>query len=105
MIIANDEQGQPMMDIRLESWESPGVRKVMPVMGEGDTKGYIHEGFCVNQEGVGLTGGKIMEKAMQMDEKTQRQPTYECTLNLCDQCKVSYSCHSESILYVFVHLR
>jgi hypothetical protein len=51
-----------MMDIRLESWESPGVRKVMPGMGEGDTKGYTHGGFELNQEGVGLTEGKIMEK-------------------------------------------
>ena len=62
MIIAKDAQGRPMMDIRLESWESPGVRKVMPGMGEGDTKGYTHGGFELNQEGVGLTEGKIMKK-------------------------------------------
>jgi hypothetical protein len=51
-----------MMDIRLESWESPGVRKVMPVMGEGDTKGYTHGGFELNQEGVSLTENTIMKK-------------------------------------------
>jgi hypothetical protein len=62
MIIAKDAQGCPMTDIRLEAWESPGVRKVMPVMEERDTKCYTHGGFKLNQEGVSLTEGKIMEK-------------------------------------------
>jgi hypothetical protein len=35
MTIAKYTQGCPMTDIRLEAWEAPGVKNLMPVMGEG----------------------------------------------------------------------